>query len=559
MMRRILQKWQIDLVRKYGKFAVFAGLVVAGLAVKPATISIARLPEALSGNEAKVSQATADARSQQRQEQIRQVRPENYDLARFPVTNQNEKHWRNILWTTAVVEPQESFVAEAIDQILRMTTLPGLSNSQMRTIDAATKVATQLYLRYPSFYGRFEQRFLQAIESSPDPEWVAVSLSVLVRSGASPGQLQSLTERVKSRFPNWTKNVHLYTSVREVSESIAPSTLPPLGDLLNWAIAPRQLHLYVLCRPKRDILCQAILKDRDGQFVRYGDGNLWSVPLLLRSIHELNWNFVRGQTPQGIFRLEGVVPQPDDEYFRAYGRFSLVKLFVPFEPGAKQFLPGKAGAFRGSLKDYQNLLPSSWRNYWPIQQSYWAGKVGRSEFRIHGTGESPDFFSNKGSNPNAFSWNPTIGCLSALELYNEKGQLVEAHMPKILDALQMVGGKNFAGYMVVVEVPGKTEQPITLKEIEAAILNGKGATSASSTSKYLRQKAQSNPKSATKSVSKTLELKPILEKTDSKAAEDTVPIAQPIVQSDSASFPSSDPPVAEPRSDESMTPLPMAY
>ncbi|WP_421655719.1 hypothetical protein [Leptothermofonsia sp. ETS-13] len=556
-MKRILQKWQIDLIRKYGKFAVFGGLVVAGLAMKPAAISIARPPEALSGNEAKVSQATADARSQQRQEQIRQIRPENYDLARFPVTNQNENHWRNILWTTAVVEPQETFVAEAIDQILGMTTLRGLSNSQMRTIDAATKVATQLYLRYPTFYERFGQRFLQAIESSPDPEWIAVSLAALVKSGASPGQLQSLTERVKSRFPNWTKNVHLYTIVREVAESIAPSAMPPLGDLLNWAIAPRQLHLYVLCRPKRDILCQAILKDRDGQFVRYGDGTLWSVPLLLRSIHELNWNFVRGQTPQGIFRLEGVVPQPDDKYFRAYGRFSLVKLFVPFEPGAKQFLPGKSGTFRGTLKDYQKLLPSSWQNYWAIQQSYWAGKVGRSEFRIHGTGESPDFFSNKGSNPDTFSWNPTIGCLSALELYNERGQLVEAHMPKILDALQMVGGKKFAGYMVVVEVPGKSEKPVTLNEIEAA-LSGGSTRSASSKSKDLKQKAKST-KPTTKSANKTLYLKPILEKTASKATETASPVVQTIVQPDPASFPTSDPPGTEPRSDESMTPLPMAY
>ncbi len=166
--------------------------------------------------------------------------------------------------------------------------------------------------------------------------------------------------------------------------------MPPLRDLLNWEVAPNQLHLYVICQPDRDILCQSVLKNRDGAFVRRQDGTLWSIPLLLRSIHNgLGWNFVRGQTPAGIYRVEGIEPQPDDQYFRAYGQFSLVKLYVPYESGAKQFLPGKSGKFNGNLQDYQNLLPPSWRSYWPIQESYWAGKIGRSEFRIHGTGSHP--------------------------------------------------------------------------------------------------------------------------------------------------------------------------
>jgi hypothetical protein len=541
--------------------------------MKPTSISIARSPKAMPGNEAQISQATADARSQQRQEQTRQIRPENYDLNQFPVANLHEKHWRNILWTTAVVEPQDSFVVEAIDQILGLMTRSGLSNGQMRTVDAATKVATQLYLRYPDTYGKFEQRFLQAIEGSRDPEWVAVSLSALVRGGMPLAQVQSLIERVKGRFPGWNKNVHLYTTIREVTELTDPGEMPPLGDLLKWEVAPRQLHLYVLCRPNRDVLCQAMLKDRNGQFVRHGDGKLWSTPLLLRSIHNLNWNFVRGQTPQGIFRIEGIVPQPDDLFFRAYGRFSLVKLFVPFEPGAKQFLPGKSGPFQGDLKDYQNLLPPSWRNHWAIQQSFWAGKAGRSEFRIHGTGEAPDFFSNKGSNPESFSWNPTIGCLSALELYNENGQLVDAHMPRILEALRMVGGNNFAGYMIVAEVPGASEQPISLQEVETTLLRKAEATSASSQMKSTsKPKTINHPKSAQaasstlpipKPATTTLDLKPILDQNSSKEAGKSVPISHQPSASEATLNPENIPlPTRNPdelEAGESIPPLPIAY
>jgi hypothetical protein len=474
-MKRVLNNQRINLIQVYGKVAVAGALLLGGLSLlKLAPISNAGLPEVMAGGELKKLQATANARIEQRQEQIRQVRPEHYDLGRFPITDKNEKHWRNILWTTAVVEPQQPFVAEALDQILAMMNLSGLSNSQMRTVDTAAKVGTQLYLKYPSLYANVKDRFLQAINQSRDPEWVAIALSGLEKSGMSFDQLQVLVERVKVRFPGWSKNAYLYTTVRDVVDSIAPQPVPPLRDLLNWEIAPKQLQLYVLCQPDRDILCQTVLKDRNGEFVRRQDGKLWSIQLLLRSIHNgLGWNFVRGQTPQGVYRVEGIEPQPDDEYFRAYGQFSLVKLFVPFESGAKQFLPDKSGTFNGNLQDYQNLLPASWRNYWPIQESYWAGKMGRSEFRIHGTGESPDFFSSKSKDPEAYNWNPTIGCLSALELYNEKGQLLQADMPKLLKALRIIGGNSFAGYLVIVDLPGSPGQSIALSQIEAAIGDSK--------------------------------------------------------------------------------------
>ena len=448
-------------------------LLFGGLALKSALKSNADVPQVLEGGDREKSQAKAAFRVEQRQEQNRQIRPENFALDRYPVTNKNEKYWRNLLWTTAVVQPPEEFVASTIEQILVMALSPKLSDAQRRTIDMAARVGTQLYLSDPGRYANLEAQFRQTIDRSPDPEWVAMSLSGLARGGLSPEQIQTLVGRVKARFPNWSANVSLKTTLREMAELISPSTVPPLGDLLKWTIAPKQTHLYVLCQHDRAVLCQTVLKDGNGAFVRQQDGQLWSVPLLLRSIHGLSWNFIRGETPQGIYRMEGDVPQPDDEFFRAYGQFPLVNLFVPFESGAKQFVPGKAGAFKGTLEDYRRLLPPSWRNYWAIQQSFWAGKIGRSYFRIHGTGESPDFFSGKDKNPDTYNWNPTIGCLSALELYNEQGQLLQADMPKLLNALQTIGGKNFAGYVVVVDLPGNARQPIALDTIETAIRGGK--------------------------------------------------------------------------------------
>ncbi|MBM0743423.1 hypothetical protein JOY44_17705 [Phormidium sp. CLA17] len=468
-MRHLLAYWQFTSTRKkIEAIALVSLLILGGLTLKSAARSNAR-SISMSPNEPEKVQATASARILQRQKQERQIRPENYDFEKFPVGAEHEQHWKHLLWTTAIVEPKQPFVVEALNRILAMTPRSGLTNAQIRTVDMAMKVANQLYLGDSAFYGALGQRFLDTIAQSPDPEWVAKSLSSLSKGGMQPSELQRLAEKAKARFPKWSSNIYLQTTLMDIANSVDAQSLPPLKDLLKWEVADNQLHLYALCRPDRRILCRAILKDRNGQWVRQ-EGKLWSVPLLLESIHGLSWNFTRGQTPQGIYRVESVVPKAEDEFFRAYGQFPLVNLFVPFEAGAKQFIPGNPGTFSGSLQQYQALLPSSWRAYRPLQQSFWAGKAGRSLFRIHGSGESADFFRGKDKNyPDSYNWNPTLGCLSAQELYSEKGQLLHADMPKILQALKMVGGKNFAGYLTVVDVPGDEKKPIAIETLETVV------------------------------------------------------------------------------------------
>jgi hypothetical protein len=458
----------VDLQTRYVKNIFISGLfALSGLLNSPSGFS-AEIPTLLGKASTGQPQATATARILHLEQQVRQVRPENYNLKRYPVIDIQTKHWRNLLWTTAVVEPQEPYVAQALNGILALTTRSKLSKWQTQTINMAMQVGTQLYLSNPNVYASVEQQFLQTIKRSHNSEWVAMALSGLAKRKIAPDKLRQLSAHIRQRFPDWSQDMFLQTTLKEVAHSLAPSRVPPLKDLLKRTIASRQLHLYVICQPDRRVLCQAVLKNRNGQFVRQ-HGRLWSVPLLSQSIHGLGWNFVRGQTPQGIYRIEGIVPPSGNKFFRAYGQFSLVKLFLPFESGVREFLPRRKGRFKGSIQAYLALLPPSWRHYLPIQQSYWAGKMGRSLIRIHGSGDAPDFFSKKISYLDSYNWNPTIGCLSTLELYDKAGKLQQADMPKLLKALNEVGGKNFAGYMVVVEIPSSSKVPISVAEIEAIL------------------------------------------------------------------------------------------
>jgi hypothetical protein len=413
-----------------------------------------------------VLQATAASRVKQREQQVQQIRPDRYDLTRYPVTDANERYWRSLLWSTAVTEPQSTVVDTTIAQILTLTASQRLSNAQKRTVEMAMQVGTQLYLSNPTQHESIQQQLQQTIERG-NPEWAAMALSALMQGGAKVEDRKQWSDRLQQRFPQWRTNPYLFTTLQAVNSLDRPRTTPPLKDLLNWTIAPGQLQMYVICRPDRSTLCQTVLKDRRGQFVRQ-KGELWTVPLLTRSLHGLASIFTRGQTPQGIYRIEGSIPQPDTEFFRAYGTFPLVNLFVPSEPGVKAFLPNRPGQI-DTLSAYQSLLPPSWRNEVSMQQSYWAGRVGRGLFRIHGSGEAPTFFTNNSRYPASAGWNPTIGCLSALELYDQTGRLQQADMPKILNTLTAIGGQKFTGYLIVVEVPDLENKPLAIKEIEAAI------------------------------------------------------------------------------------------
>lgn len=406
-------------------------------------------------------EATAAAREIQSQEQRDYIYPDNYNFRLYPFTADNQVHWQKLLWATGVVEPRASYVDVAVAQLMAQAIRPQLSPEQRHTVEMAFQIGTQLYLSDPTAQPHIQRAFATAIDQVQQTKWVAMALSALVQADMSSQQRQILSDRIHQRFSNWHQDLYLRTTLQDIAALDQPTAMPSLDELFNWTIAPDQLHLYVLCPPDRGKLCRMVLKDRQGKFTLEENGQLWSVPLGLRSLHTgLSWNFTRGEPPQGIYRIEGTIPQPDTDYFRPYGQFALVQLFIPHEPGVKAFLPEPLSAkatqtppWTGGLSAYQSLLPPSWRTYWPIQQTYWAGKAGRNYFRIHGTGEDPNFFHNSRQYPASAGWNPTIGCLSAIEIYDDQGRLQRADMPKILSALTTIGGEDFSGYLVVLEVP----------------------------------------------------------------------------------------------------------
>ncbi|MCS6782075.1 MAG: hypothetical protein RMI89_00215 [Gloeomargarita sp. SKYBB_i_bin120] len=389
--------------------------------------------------------ATEAARVAQLQQERQRLQRPSYDLARYPLTEAHATHWRRLLWATALQQPQQTFVWRALQQILSRAGAENPTLAEAHVITQALQVSHLYFRQHPASRTHLRPSLEQVVATSPHPQWVALAVNTLARP-LPLEQRQPLIAQVRRRFPQPSE---LLAVVLQDLEQ-PPQPLPPLTDLLAWQAYPSEMQLYVFCPRNRWRPCTLLVKDDRGEFYRE-QGRLWSRQLLSQSVYALEWPFTYGQTPQGLQRVEGRTDSRSGDLFRAYGQFPLVKLFLPFETGVRAFFPPQPGPFRGSLADYLERLPPTWRDYTPLRQSYYAGRLGRNLLRIHGTGDAPTLFARPPEGQH--DWNPALGCLTALERYGSQGELGQADMPEILRVLASASSGRMTGYLLVVEVP----------------------------------------------------------------------------------------------------------
>lgn len=168
---------------------------------------------------------------------------------------------------------------------------------------------------------------------------------------------------------------------------------PPLETLLGGAYANKP-RLFLFCRHERDLPCLFVMKDAFDRPVRLASGQLWTMPALALSGEGLPYNRTGGNTPQGVLRMDGVMPEPPVP--QDFGKFRRVILnFVPRSPSEdllRRALPPASQA-------------SSW---W--HESVVARDVGRGGLRIHGDG-------GNGSDPRSpyYPLVSSAGCVTVRE------------------------------------------------------------------------------------------------------------------------------------------------
>ena len=226
---------------------------------------------------------------------------------------------------------------------------------------------------------------------------------------------------------------------------------PLLADLLNKMFLPDEMVLFSFQRSNRNFPGLAMVRGKDGKFIKTENGKYFSVPQLARSCSNMPGYITNGNTPQGIFKVFGF----DVSKSIFIGPTTNIQMVLPYENS-----PDVADSVTRLLGDnYRFLLPDSWKNYYPVYEAYHAGKAGRTEIIAHGTTVNPAYYNKQPYYP----LTPTQGCLCTKEIWSTlDGKRMESDQQKLVDAVMQAGGAD--GYCIVIEIDDQ-QKPVSVKEI----------------------------------------------------------------------------------------------
>jgi hypothetical protein len=287
------------------------------------------------------------------------------------------------------------------------------------------------------------------------------AIAALYKLRLHPHEHREIASILESRFTDYKKTslgkvLHFYL---ETPASSLIVERPNLLDLFTYKITENQYTIFSFHRLNRNHPGILVIKKPDGNFLRREDGTIFHISQIGRSISNLPSFLFNGNTPQGFFSIQNIYPLQNE----VIGPTPAIITNLPHEVSVNNFFHGKKKG-KWNLNLYLELFPPSWRNYFPIQESYHAGQIGRSAIFSHGTTIDPEFSKGKPYYPNS----PTKGCLSAKEIWSkENGKLIYSEQTALLKEIQKFPNTN--GLLVVIDLDNQ-EKPVTLDEILLDIL-----------------------------------------------------------------------------------------
>jgi hypothetical protein len=316
--------------------------------------------------------------------------------------------------------------------------------------DTRRALLEAVYAVEPDRYRREEAAVL---EGEQDAHLFALCAVYLYRADSSVGVADDLKIKLVERFPGYDTVAILHELVGWLGYH--PPVRPALGEL--FASRAGIKTIYSFQRRDRDYPGLAIVQCADGRFVRDESGRLQVFEQLARSGPGLPYFLTNGNTPQGVYSIQGT----DISQTNFIGPTPNLQLLLPGERDwGRYFHDTAAMAGADSLGRYLGLLPPGWRGYGPMMEAWEAGVVGRTAIIAHGTTIDPEYYHDKPF----FPLTPTMGCLCAKELWNvTNGHLLVSEQNNLVNAFLSTPGRK--GFLIVVDVDDKREA-VSRAEVE---------------------------------------------------------------------------------------------
>lgn len=315
-----------------------------------------------------------------------------------------------------------------------------------------------LELCYSIYPGFFVAEINSLLNKTDDEKVFAMCAEYLVLSDPkAKGNISALAKKILLKEGDHTI---LQQVLYRFDGTIQKTILPPLKEILTDTFFRGAKLVISFQRKNRNYPGMVVVRDSAGNFMKDSYGNYFAVPQLARSLSNLPGYLSNGNTPQGIFRMDGFAVSRSN----FIGPTTNIQLTMPFETSIRHFMNDSAITDSVWTEDwYKKLLPAGWKNYFPAYESYYAGKAGRTEIIAHGTTIDPAYYQGQPYYPIT----PTLGCLCTKEIWSEEtGQRLESNQQKLVDVLQQAGGPD--GYYFVLELNDE-QRPVTLQDIETIL------------------------------------------------------------------------------------------
>jgi hypothetical protein len=229
-----------------------------------------------------------------------------------------------------------------------------------------------------------------------------------------------------------------YYPLYQYQRSKTEQALPSRNDFLHSSFLPGQTVLCSFQSTDRNKPGYLMFRLTDGTWMKNEQGEELRFPQLARSISNLPFYLTNGNTPQGLYKVTGV-DTSDNNWI---GPTTNLQMILPFERNASDFF----GTDTAYEKYYSNLLGYHLQLFPGLKESYWAGKIGRTEIIAHGTTIDPAFYQGRSYFPNT----PSLGCLCSPELWNENGERIYSAQAAWINYI--LSGEIKPQWLIVAEV-----------------------------------------------------------------------------------------------------------
>ncbi len=290
---------------------------------------------------------------------------------------------------------------------------------------------------FESVFACFPNQFVPEIRiiaenESENEKIFATAINYLAQNKVEVKQL------LESKFKN--SNHPIIQALRnQFQPNYNPISISDLERIIRFNKGKKSKFLYSIQHQDRNKVGKVFIQSESGLLAKE-NGKAVLIDQLARSATNLPMYITNGNTPVGLFRIDSLHKSENN----FIGPTLAFVTFLPFECDAATFYNATTTEF--TLEKYLSFFPAALQKNTLLQQTFWAGKAGRTEIHFHGTTIDQSLYIGKEFYPQT----PSMGCLCVNETWDKEGNLIESGQQKLV--YTWLKTPNEKGYAYVLEL-----------------------------------------------------------------------------------------------------------